>query len=161
MARKRPRLIRPAVPADVPALVALEERAFTTHRIAEATFRRMLLHATRPVLVFAAEDDGRLLGYASVLARRGFPEARLFSIAVADAARGRGAGRSLLAAAEHAARDLGCTSLRLEVDPENSAAVRLYEAAGYAVGGRHPDWYGPGRPCVVYRRSLIRVDRCS
>ena len=146
-------MIRPAQPGDVDALAALEESCFDVHRIARATFARMLLHATRPLLVL---DDGAggVAGYASVLVRRGCPEARLFSIAIAPEFRVRGSGRALLAAAEAAVVALGCRTLRLEVDPENRSAVRLYESAGYTVAGRHEDWYGPGRPGLVYRRTL-------
>lgn len=145
--------LRPARAADLDALVALEDACFDTHRIARPTFARMLLHATRPVIVL---DDGAggIAGYASVLARRGFAEARLFSIAVAPQRRANGTGRALLAAAESAAARLGCTSLRLEVDPSNAAAVRLYESAGYRPVRTWPDWYGPGRPAVVYRRAI-------
>lgn len=154
-------MIRPAAPRDLDALVALEAASFDMYRITRARFARMLLHETRPVLVLdgvvmdGAEPRAPLVGYVSVLARRGVAEARLFSIAVSAAARGRGVGRSLLTAAADAARSLGCTSIRLEVAASNDAAIRLYTAAGYVPVHTWPDYYGPGRPGVVYRCRLI------
>jgi GNAT superfamily N-acetyltransferase len=50
---------------------------------------------------------------------------------VAPAARGRGLGRALLAGLERAARDLGCTALRLETGLRQPEAIALYEDTGY------------------------------
>lgn len=147
-------ILRSAAADDVPRLVEIEDASFADHRISRARFDRMLRHATRPLVV--AETGGRIAGYASVLARRGFPEARLFSIAVDPAFRGRALGARLLAAAEDTARSLGCTSMRLEVDPRNAEAVALYRSRGYAEVRRWDDWYGPGRPALVLRRELRR-----
>lgn len=143
--------LRPARAEDLGRLVEIERASFDDHRIELRRFERMLLRATRPVVV--AEVAGRVAGYASVLARRGFPEARLFSIAVDPGSRGRDLGAALLAAAESAAQALGCTSMRLEVSPENAAAVALYRSRGYAEVKRWPDWYGAGRPALVLRKS--------
>ena len=71
------------------------------------------------------------VGYAVVLTRRGSRSARLYSIAVAAEAAGRGIGSRLLAAAEEAARRRGADRLHLEVRADNSTAIRLYERAGY------------------------------
>lgn len=50
---------------------------------------------------------------------------------VADAARGLGLGRRLLAALEAEASALGLTTLRLETNRALTAAIRLYRSAGY------------------------------
>jgi GNAT superfamily N-acetyltransferase len=51
---------------------------------------------------------------------------------VVPEARGRGAGRELLAALEEAARALGHTIARLDTGPRQPGAERMYRAAGYA-----------------------------
>ena len=51
---------------------------------------------------------------------------------VAPTHRGRGLGRTLLAAAEQVCRDHGASALHLMVRPDNLPARRLYEGAGYA-----------------------------
>lgn len=55
----------------------------------------------------------------------------LHDVAVAPMHRGRGVGRSLLAAVEAKARKLGCCKLTLEVLNQNERALRIYTAAGF------------------------------
>lgn len=55
----------------------------------------------------------------------------LVGIGVAPEARGRGVGDALMTAFEARARELGATSLRLSVYPDNHAARRLYERHGW------------------------------
>jgi GNAT superfamily N-acetyltransferase len=50
---------------------------------------------------------------------------------VAEAARGLGLGRRLLAALEEQARELGFTTLRLDTHRALTEAVRFYRSAGY------------------------------
>ena len=50
---------------------------------------------------------------------------------VVPAARGRGLSKLVLAGLEAAARDRGCTTLRLETGPRQPEAIALYEGAGY------------------------------
>ncbi|MHB8446835.1 MAG: GNAT family N-acetyltransferase, partial [Rudaea sp.] len=121
--------IRRATPADLPALVALERRAFTTDHLSP---RQYLHHLHNPgALVLAAVDRTGLLGKAVVLFRKGSGIARLYSIAVDHAARGRGIAKALLRAVERGARARGCTRLRLEVNQANRGAIALYEKLGY------------------------------
>lgn len=56
------------------------------------------------------------------------------ALAVAPAARRRGAGRALLAAAEAQARAAGCGAVSLDTEVENAPARALYEAAGFRPG---------------------------
>jgi DNA-binding MarR family transcriptional regulator/N-acetylglutamate synthase-like GNAT family acetyltransferase len=51
---------------------------------------------------------------------------------VAEAVRGLGFGRRMLAALESQARELGLTTVRLETNRALTEAIRLYESAGYA-----------------------------
>ena len=103
-------MIRAAGIRDLDALVALEERCFSTDRISRRQFRHLLTRANARSLV--VDDGDRLAGYVLVLFSRGTALARLYSIAVDGAARGRGLGRQLLAAAERAALERGCVSMR-------------------------------------------------
>ena len=145
--------VRTAAPADLGALVALELRAFSGDRMSRAQYRRHLASAGAAVLVADAPGE-ELLGSALVFFRRGSTLARLYSIATAPAARGRGIGAQLLAAAEGAARDRGCRALRLEVRVDNAAAIALYERAGYRRIGRYADYYQDGADAWRYDKSL-------
>lgn len=134
--------VRPATRADLAALVALENASFDGDRLSPRQWRRHLAGSGACVLV--AVDDAALLGAAVVFFRRGSRVARLYSMAVASAARGRGVGRALLGAAETEALRRGCRRMRLEVRADNEAALRLYERAGFACIARLESYYEDG-----------------
>ncbi|HEX7341305.1 MAG TPA: ribosomal protein S18-alanine N-acetyltransferase [Rhodanobacteraceae bacterium] len=142
--------IRRARAADLDALVALEQASFVTDRVSRVQYRRHLDSASAEVLV--AMHDGDMAGAAMVFFRRGTQTARLYSLAVATAARGQGVGKALLEAAERVARRRGCRGLRLEVRVDNPAAMALYERAGYVPMGRREGYYEDGADALCYRR---------
>ena len=57
----------------------------------------------------------------------------LYDIEVDGAHRGQGCGRTLLTAAEEAARSRGASALELNVFDGTATAIALYESAGYVV----------------------------
>jgi ribosomal protein S18 acetylase RimI-like enzyme len=57
-------------------------------------------------------------------------EMLLYELAVAEDARNRGVGRSLVAALADLARERGCYGMWVLTDDDNPAAVKAYEAAG-------------------------------
>jgi ribosomal protein S18 acetylase RimI-like enzyme len=144
--------IRPAAPGDLDALVALERRAFTTDHLSRRQYRHHITSASARVL--AAVDATGLLGKAVVFFRKNSSTARLYSIAVAHEARGRGVGEALLGAVERAARARGCKLLRLEVRQDNGAAIRLYERLGYRRFGAYAGFYEDGADASRYEKPL-------
>lgn len=144
--------IRPAVPADLPALIALERHAFTTDHLSLRQYRHHL--ANPSALVLAAVDAGGLLGKAVVFFRKRSDIARLYSIAVDHSARGRGIGEALLRAVERGARTRGCARLRLEVRQDNPGAIRLYEKLGYRRFGAIVGFYEDGADAWRYEKIL-------
>lgn len=137
----KPRL-RAATPADLPAILALEARAFNSDRFNRRQFRYLLRQARSTFLVARA---GRgLLGYGIVLYRANSRRARLYTIAVAEAARGRGLASALIAALAADARRRGCRQLSLEVRTDNSAARSLYEKLGFRIADTLADYYEDG-----------------
>ncbi|HXW20590.1 MAG TPA: GNAT family N-acetyltransferase, partial [Roseiarcus sp.] len=95
-----------------------------------------------------------LAGYAIILLPKGGRVARLYSIAVDPARTRRGVGRTLVAAAQTYALELGRTALRLEVREDNHAAVALYERLGYRRFGRHERYYADGAPALRLEKQL-------
>lgn len=144
-------VVRRGEPSDVDGLLALEA-AFPTDRLSRGSLRHLLTRAHADVWV--AEDEGRAIGDAVVLYRRGYDTARLYSLVVAHDQRGRGVGTALLAAAEEGATGRGCVSLRLEVRADNDGARRLYERSGYVVVGREKRFYGDGEDALRMRKRL-------
>ncbi|TXS95701.1 GNAT family N-acetyltransferase [Parahaliea maris] len=131
--------IRSPHDSDLPALLALEQASFRNDRISRRSFRRWLRH--RDCVFRVAVDGDTLLGYALVTLRRGTRLARLYSLAVDAAARGRGIAEALLGRVEQGAREAGALYLRLEVAEGNVAAISLYEKLGYLRFGLYEDYY--------------------
>lgn len=85
-------------------------------------------------VMYLADADGGLVGWAWVgLDGRGHAD---LSMGVARGWRGQGIGRRLVAQALEWARHHDAHKVCLEVWPHNTAALRLYDAFGFAVEGR-------------------------
>lgn len=90
-----------------------------------------------------------------VLGRAAADEAEILTLAVAPHARGQGLGRALLQAAINRARELGATTMFLEVGADNPAALALYAGLGFAKVGQRKAYY-EGRDALVLRLPLAR-----
>jgi len=141
-----------ASPADAEVLIALENRCFDGDRIRPRSLRRLLRIPTACCLV--ARNGVSLCGALVLLFRSGSERARIYSLAVDPAARGRGVAAALLAAAEEAARNRRCKQLTLEVRNDNAAARRLYEKAGFSLRGSRPGYYEDGAEALCFRKEL-------
>jgi len=144
--------LHPGLPADLDALLALEQECFRTDHLSRRSFRRFLASPNACLLV--AEQGSCPAGYTLVLFRPGSAVARLYSIAVAAAMAGRGIGPILLAAAEQAARQRDCATLRLEVHEQNAAAISRYQKSGYRLFGRHLGYYDDRGNALRFEKRL-------
>lgn len=131
--------IRPALPADAAAILALvRDHAAFERSVAALTHGELaaLLSADRPPThLLVAEGGTALVGYAAVTfdfslwrARR---YAHLDGLFVAREERGRGIGRKLLAAVkDFAQRTEGVDRLEWQTPAWNGEAIRFYLRAG-------------------------------
>jgi GNAT superfamily N-acetyltransferase len=124
-------MLRPAVVADLPALLAIRDRAegdaLSDPELAgEADLRRLI--ATGAVTVSAQADE--IAGFAAV-------DGDCIHLLVDTTQRSRGIGRDLLAAAcaAVAASGHGAATIAL---PAGAAAERHYRAAGWQATGQTP-----------------------
>lgn len=147
-----PAAIRPARATDINALAAMEDAVFEGDRLSRRSFRRLIGRDSAVLLVAGA--GGSLTGYSLVLFRVRNTVARLYSIATAPTTERSGTGRLLLDAAENAARQRGCTLMRLEVRQDNARALRLYEQNGYRRIGTKPGYYEDGATALRYEKRL-------
>jgi ribosomal protein S18 acetylase RimI-like enzyme len=115
--------------ADVEALSRLENQCFETDRLSRRSFRWMIEKGHALLLV--AMNDKQLLGYVLLLYSQGTSLGRVYSLAVEAQYRKAGIAVKLMQQAEEYALDDGRSFLRLEVRPDNHAAIRLYEKLGY------------------------------
>lgn len=148
-------MIRDADLTDLCALVALEQSCFSADRISRRGLRHLLTRANARVLV--SQSGEALAGAVVVLFRRGSGVARLYSIAVAPACRGRGVAAALVRAVEDCARERGCRAMRLEIRVDNAASQRLFAGLGYRLRGQRPRYYEDGTDALCYERPLPGV----
>jgi ribosomal-protein-alanine N-acetyltransferase len=144
--------IRPARPEDLPGLLELEQASFTGDRLSQRQYRHHLAHPRNRLLVAARGRE--ILGSTLVFLRAGSDLARLYSIAVAERARGHGLGAALLAAAERAARAGGARRMRLEVRSDNPPALALYLSRGYRVFAERAGYYEDGCSALRLEKTL-------
>lgn len=166
--------IRPATPADIPAITRIYAHAvrhgtasFELEPPDEAEMARRqaaLVAGGFPYL--AAEIDGRLAGYAYAGAYRSRPAYRFSvedSIYVAPEAHRRGVGRALLAALIDDAAARGFRQMIAVIgDAAQAPSIELHRAAGFrmigaieAVGFKHGRWLAT----VLMQRPLGDGDR--
>ncbi|MFJ8693478.1 GNAT family N-acetyltransferase [Streptomyces roseolilacinus] len=143
--------IRPATPADTPAVAAVTGAAYRHYvgRIGLVPAPMEADHAADVAAgrVFVAGDPVRGL----VVVRTEPDHLYLDSIAVHPGAQGTGLGRRLLAFVEDRARALGLPQVRLLTNVMMWENRRMYDRYGYEVVERRKD--GP-YDRVHYRKSL-------
>jgi len=143
--------IRPASPADVPAIGRLGALLVKTHhdfdpqRFIAATPRTEhgygsylgSLLRDQDIVILVAEQDGEVLGYTyagvegyDYMALRG-PAGALYDIVVDPAHRGQGVGRMLLDATLTALEERGAPRVVLSTAEQNEPAQRLFARAGF------------------------------
>jgi len=132
--------IRTATEADLDAIMALEHEAFPASPWERATMQAEIASEWGRYLL-AVDPDGRALGYAGL--RAVGVEGDVQTIAVAQAARGRGIGRALVAELLAEAGRRGVRELFLEVRADNAVARGLYASVGFAEIGVRPRYYQP------------------
>jgi len=137
--------IRPAEPADAPALVALGRAVgaepgrwlITASDWRSVGDERRYLKAVRRyphAAVFVAEADGGEIIARLSLSRDQHPAAAHVAdlgLMVAAGWRRRGIGRALLETAVEWARDAGVRKIELHVFPHNEGAIKLYDDFGF------------------------------
>lgn len=124
-------MIRRAQPDDFLDVAALDRTAWSDNR--EATFIPDGEHAwrlwTEHAIVFVHEEAGKVLGAALAFPTLSGPFC-LHKIFVDGARRGAGVGTALMERTLEEVDRLGVACF-LTVDPENEAAIRLYESFGF------------------------------
>lgn len=152
--------VRPAAPADLPALAELaaltfplacpasigpaDAAAFIASRLSREAFAAHLAEPSHRVLVATDDDGGPLIGYtllilgepadadaaAAVTIR---PTVELSKCYVHPVHHGTGTAAALMGASLAAARGLGAGSVWLGVNQHNSRAQRFYAKNGFTV----------------------------
>lgn len=148
--------MRRALPADVDAIVAIEQACAEAPHWSEAVWNAVLSEeeGSEPVRVgFVSEGSGGVVGFVVVSCACGVAE--LESVAVAEAARRRGVARTLCTEAMAWSRGRAAQVIELEVRASSVDALALYGSLGFAERGRRRGYYrDPTEDAVLMSASL-------
>lgn len=135
--------LRRAGPADLDTIAALEAACFSA---GDGAFPRRQLRALlrnpNAFWLIGLNGDAVACWLRATNGRTRW--ARLYSLAVHPAARGRGLGKQLLDAGLAWMRTEHLTICRAEVKADNHSARKLYTTCGFRECGRLRDYYAPG-----------------
>jgi ribosomal-protein-alanine N-acetyltransferase len=144
--------VRPLGYADLPQVIAIERRSFTT----PWSLAMFVLELSKPSCfsLAATGPDGKLVGYL-ILARYDTVW-HLMNIAVDPAWRRRGIAHALLAEMiERGGREEPYT---LEVRTSNTPAIALYERFGFLPAGTRPRYYrDTGEDALIMWRTADTI----
>jgi putative acetyltransferase len=137
-------VIRPVRPEDAEAIHQLRllpssidnTMAIPSERITDT--QRRIESSSPDDHVFVAVVDGQVVGMAGLhVGKSKLRHSGSVGMMVHDQFQGQGIGRELLEMLLHVADNfLGLTRVELEVYPDNSRAIRLYEGCGFEHEGR-------------------------
>ncbi|HRX71346.1 MAG: GNAT family N-acetyltransferase/peptidase C39 family protein [Gammaproteobacteria bacterium] len=144
---------RLAALADLPALLTIENRCFHSDRLSRRSFRHLLTRGHATTLV--EEEAEQICGYVLLLFSRGASMARLYSIAVHPDFARRRIGDRLLEAAEAAALERDCVSMRLEVRRDNPPSLNLFRRHGYRQFKEVLDYYEDHMTALRFEKRLV------
>ncbi|NLT06112.1 MAG: ribosomal protein S18-alanine N-acetyltransferase [Solirubrobacterales bacterium] len=125
--------------ADLPQVIAIERRAFTT----PWSLAMFVLERSKPSgICLAATRGGRIVGY--LVCSRYDTVWHVMNVAVDDRLVRQGIASALLERLFERADRPG-EQYTLEVRPSNDAAIALYERFGFRAAGKRPGYYHDNR----------------
>ena len=156
-------IVRPATPADAPAMTALQNQiiaiggttAYQKPR-REDEVREDYITAPEAVCCHVAlDEDGGLIGFQAVGRWPGLPEGWAdIGTFVSPSRQRSGAGATLFAATLRAARAAGITTLNATIRADNTPGLGYYARRGFSDYGADPAWALDGGQVVgrIHRR---------
>jgi len=142
--------VGPAVASDAAALASLA-RASALPGWSESS---LCAAFADPATIARVARSPERPAHGFVVARRAADEVEILLVAVTPAARRRGAGTALVAAALADAARAGAVAAHLEVRASNAAAIALYQRLGFVAVGRRPRYYDATEDAVLMSRAL-------
>ena len=148
-----PTRVVPMTRAHVEQLMAYEHELFGTEAWSASSYRAELADTRSRYYVAVEGADGQLLGWGGVLIAA--DQAEILTVGVVPAAQRQGLARAMLVELYAEAVRRGARELFLEVRVDNTAAIAMYVAEGFADIGRRRGYYEHGRvDAMVMRKPL-------
>ena len=146
-------MIRTAGVPDLEAIMQIESSVFESDAWSPDAMRAEL--GSSHTFYLVAESDGRVEGYAGLLAPKGASQADMQTIAVIPEARRKGLGRELVTLLLAEASERGAREIFLEVRADNPGAQYLYGSLGFERIDLRKNYYQPdGVDAIIMRLTL-------
>lgn len=136
-------MIRKADKNDARILGQLAAQLWPHHSASEMEAEMTELLKLCDAAAFLAYDEETAVGFAQCSLRHDYvegtdssPVGYLEGIYVAEACRGRGIAKALLAACEHWAREQGCAEFASDCELDNTASLRFHLNVGFQEANR-------------------------
>ncbi|WCC79473.1 ribosomal protein S18-alanine N-acetyltransferase [Cutibacterium equinum] len=143
-------MIRSASPADLDAIMAVEQASFDpSQQWSRTSWAEEISPADHRLTLVAGDDE-----IAAVATFHGFDVADLDRIMVTPVARGQGLAADLLSRGIDWARSRGCRTMMLEVRRDNAPAISLYQRFGFETISQRPNYYGGGVDALIMSVNL-------
>lgn len=146
------RMVHRALPGDAGLMAAIHASCFK--RPWDEVAISQFISAPGVLCLIGAATHVVAAPAGILIARRAAGEAELLTVGVTPACRRSGLGRALLERAIAALSSSGATTLFLEVDEGNEAALALYRSLGAAPVGRRPGYYESGADAAIFSLAL-------
>jgi ribosomal-protein-alanine N-acetyltransferase len=138
-------IFRRALSSDVGKLFELENKLFKEENFPLAR-QSFYYHIRRNLLYVAQSEEGDIVGY--ILALTHYKHAKIYSLGVNAAYRGRGISKSLMRKILEALHSKGFEHCLLEVRCDNNGAIALYRKFGFKTIKTLTSFYRDG--CDAY-----------
>jgi ribosomal-protein-alanine N-acetyltransferase len=125
-------------PADIDAILAIEERSFTNPWTRDM-YLAELKNTGTSFFLLARDQARQVIAFCAYW--RVVDELHINNIAVVPEWRQRGIAKALLARAIDDGRRRGARSAMLEVRRSNLIAIKLYEGIGFSIAGVRAGYY--------------------
>lgn len=123
--------LRDATSSDIDTLLALERACYHPQQAYTREEYHYSLTRAKAVNILL-EEGGVVKGFVGAFHHRTHKLGHIYTVNVDPKERGRGFGKKLMSACEARLAELGMKRVVLEVNVENTDAMRLYERCGYA-----------------------------
>lgn len=145
----------PLQQAWLPEIMKIESEAFGEDAWSPESFRQGMEQLAAHYVAICQNE--KLLGYMGFL--HVVDEIELLTIAVANAARRKGAGRQMMAFLLNYAKDHNVERILLEVRASNRAAIALYESLKFQkIGVRKSYYRKPKEDALIYEWTGVGED---
>ncbi len=100
------------------------------------------------------DSEGRFIGYLSVIDKPTEQFMEVLNIGVDPEFQGKGLGKEMMAFAERTAAKLGRKKVTLVTNVKNKQAIGFYNALGYRITDKKPNYYGDGKTRYLFEKVL-------